>query len=322
MSHAEEIRIGVSACLLGEKVRYDGRHKKHDYVVNTLSRFFTWVPVCPEVEIGLGVPREPVQLLGKPERPRFVATRTGADHTESIYRYARLKAEELAGLDLCGFILKKDSPSCGMERVPVYDENGEGRREGAGVFARALMQRLPLLPVEEEGRLEDPRRQEHFIVRVFSYNRWQKLAAEFSVEKLSEFHARHKLLLMAHSRAHLRELDQLLVAARAYPLGELRSRYAAAFFQGLRRRAARRGHVAVLRRLATFCKPLLSPLDEAELLTAIEDYRKGSSPRSRPLSLIRDYAARLGLSSVQEQVYVNPHPKELSLLNRLCEKSN
>ena len=199
------IRIGISSCLLGEKVRFDGGHKRDAYIVSTLGQFFQWVPVCPEMDLGLGTPRESLRLVGTPDAPHLVATRSQQDYTEAMQRYAAERLTALAQLDLHGYILKKDSPSCGMERVRVYSQDGAAQRQGRGLFATALMQRLPLLPVEEEGRLQDMRLRENFITRVFAYHRWsQFIAMQPTPQALVRFHTQHKLTLLAHSRRTIR----------------------------------------------------------------------------------------------------------------------
>src|SRR5262245_35185486 len=211
----DRIRIGISACLLGDEVRFDGGHKRDTYVTGVLSPHVEWVPVCPEVEIGLGVPREAMRLVGVPEAPRLMTSRSGLDHTARMRTFARDKVEALRRLDLDGYILKSKSPSCGMERVPVHTAGGRASGSGRGLFAQALLTAMPLLAVEEEGRLNDPRRRESFIVRVFAHRRWRRLTgAPFRPAALVAFHARHKFLLMAHSEPHLRALGRLVSGER------------------------------------------------------------------------------------------------------------
>src|SRR2546428_1498195 len=193
------LRLGISACLLGHEVRYDGGHKRDPFLAETLGRFVEWVPVCPEVELGLGIPREPIRLEGDPAAPRLVAAKSRRDLTRAMFRLARARAEQLAGLDLVGYVLKTDSPSCGMARVRVHRGGGRPLRRGTGLFARALMERLPLLPVEEEGRLRDPALRESFIERVFAYARWKgTVAAGMTRRRLAPLHAAHERPLPAH----------------------------------------------------------------------------------------------------------------------------
>jgi uncharacterized protein YbbK (DUF523 family) len=217
------IRIGISACLLGEQVRFDGGHKRDAYIVSTLGQCFQWVPVCPEMDLGLGTPRESLRLVGTPEAPHLVAPRAQRDYTEAMQRYAAERLTALVQLGLHGYILKKDSPSCGMERVRVYSQDGRVQRQGRGLFATALMQRLPLVPVEEEGRLQDLRLREHFITRVFAYYRWSEfMAMPPTRAALIHFHMQHKLTLLAHSRPHYEALGRLVARAGERPMPALR----------------------------------------------------------------------------------------------------
>jgi uncharacterized protein YbbK (DUF523 family) len=208
------IRLGISTCLLGEKVRYDGGHKLDHFLVDVLGQYVEWVPVCPEVEIGLSIPRESLRLVGDPAAPRLVAPKSGADHTDRMHAWARGRLEQLAEMALCGFVLKKDSPSSGLFRVKVYNEHGMAERTGTGIFPRELMNRFPLLPLEEEGRLNDMPLRENFIERIFAYRRWtQLLRNDPTPGGLAHFHTAHKLTLMAHSPKHYTELGRLVARA-------------------------------------------------------------------------------------------------------------
>lgn len=314
---SDRIFIGISTCLLGEKVRFDGGHKKNDLVVNSLSEFFEWVPVCPEVEIGLGTPRESLRLVGNSVYPRFVTSKTGIDHTEKMLEFSRSKLREIARMNLDGYILKKDSPSCGMERVRVYGESGMPNRNGSGIFARELMNHLPYLPVEEEGRLLDMRLRENFITRVFCHHRWQKLIAQFKLGDLVEFHARHKYLLMAHSEKHMRQMGQLVSQASSAGAEQLFADYSRLFFEALRLNSTRRKHVNVLQHILGFFKKQVDDSGKRELLQVIEDYRHGLLPLIVPVTLIKHYVNRFDIAYIKNQVYLNPHPKELMLINHV-----
>ncbi len=235
------LRLGISACLLGQAVRYDGGHKRDPFLAATLGRFVEWVAVCPEVEIGLGVPREPIRLEGDPTAPRLVAANSRKDLTRAMTRFARARAAELARLDLVGYVFKKDSPSCGLERVRVHGDGGRSRRRGTGLFARAVMARLPLLPVEEEGRLRDASLRASFVARVLAYARWKAaLAAGMTRSRLLAFHTAHELLLRAHDPAACRRLGALVADARKRPLRPLVAEYGAGFMRALRTPATRR----------------------------------------------------------------------------------
>ena len=313
------IRLGISTCLLGERVRYDGGHKLDHFLADVLGRYFEWVPVCPEVEIGLPIPREPVRLVGDPANPRLVAPKSGADYTETMQAWASKRLDELAAVDLCGFVLKSKSPSSGLFRVRVYDEHGNPSRTGTGIFPRAVMQRFPLLPLEEEGRLNDLPLRENFIERVFAYYRWtEMLKNEPTPGGLVRFHTAHKLTLMAHSIKHYQELGRLVAQAGTLPWDELIAAYGAKFMEGLALLGTRRKHVNVLQHLMGYLKKDLSSEDKQELLGLIEDYRQELVPLIVPLTLLRHHLRRHAVPEwVWQQVYLNPYPKELMLRNHV-----
>lgn len=313
-----KIRLGVSTCLLGENVRFDGGHKKDSYLTGTLEQFVEWVPVCPEVEIGLGTPRESLRLIGDPEAPRLITTKTGADHTAAMLKFSHARIEQLQRLKLNGYILKKDSPSCGMERVRVYSEKGMPARHGIGLFARALMAQMPTLPIEEEGRLNDPKLRENFIVRVFCHYRWQRLREKpFRLTDLIAFHTQHKFLLLAHHEKNYRDLGKLVAAGKSQAPKELLARYEELYFAALRHPAPRRKHTNVLQHLAGYFKNQLDEKDKQELHATISDYHRGLLPLVVPLTLIKHYINKFDVHYLQDQVYLNPHPKELMLLNHV-----
>ena len=241
------IRIGVSACLLGQPVRYDGGHKADPFILETLGRHFSWVPVCPEVEIGLGTPRETLRLIGNAAAPNLIATVSGRDHTTAMQHFAENRLTQLSALGLHGYFLKRNSPSCGMMEVPVYDISGTPRRSGRGLFAQALAGRLPLLPVEEEGRLQDPRLREHFVERVFACRRWQDfLESRQGPANLVQFHTRHKLSLMSHSRPHYRALGQMVARCGEGLSEEFLKAYGDLFMLAFKVRMTRKKHANVL----------------------------------------------------------------------------
>lgn len=243
-------RVGISRCLLREKVRFDGGHKHDALITEILGRVFQWVPVCPEVEIGLGTPRESLHLIGTPSKPRMIASRSKTDVTEAMRRFAAERLEELARIGLHGYILKKDSPSCGLERVRVYREDGIPRRKGQGLFADALIKRFPLLPIEEEDRLHDVRLRENFIERIFAYHRWAELLAmNPALQDLVRFHTRHKLTLLSHSRELYQKLQRLVARAGKVPMEDLLRAYGVMFMASLKVTATPRRHTEVLHRL-------------------------------------------------------------------------
>lgn len=310
------IRVGISACLLGEKVRYDGNHKLDTYLRDTLGQYFQFVPVCPEAGSGLGVPRPTIRLMGDPQHPRAVGVLDPThDVTASLLQWSRRTARELPALS--GFILKARSPSCGMERVKVYQDKGPAR-PGRGIFAGELMDRRPLLPVEEEGRLGDPALRENFIERVFAYHRWQALeAAGITAARLLDFHARHKLVLMAHSPEHYRQLGRLVAGAGKGTARTLAAAYIAGFMTALARPATPRRHANVLHHLMGYLKKQLDGADKAELLALIDEHRRGLVPLIVPLTLLRHHFRRHPHPYVADQYYLEPHPRELMLRNHI-----
>lgn len=320
MSSAESptIRIGISSCLLGERVRHDGGHKRDAYLVETFGRYVEWVPVCPEVEMGLGTPRETLRLIRIGGDVRMVMPNTGTDHTDAMRTFARRRAGELEKEDLCGYILKKSSPSCGMERVRVYDAHGVPAKSGRGLFAEELIACFPNLPVEEEGRLTDPRLRENFIERVFAYRRLKTLfAGRWKMGELVAFHTAHKLLLMAHSPRAYVSLGRLVAEGKALPRLELRLRYEAGFMTVLAEMATTRRQTNVLQHIVGYLRPHLDEDSRGELLSLIEEYRIGLVPLIVPLTLIRYFLRRFEIPYLRGQVYLEPHPKELMLRNHV-----
>lgn len=311
-------RIGISACLLGSAVRWDGGHKRDPFLVEGLGAFVEWVPVCPELELGMGVPRETVRLEAAEAGLRMRGTRSGTDHTRAMNAFARRRVAALAALDLSGYVLKKDSPSCGMERVRVHHPGASVTRDGRGLFATALLARFPRLPVEEEGRLHDPRLRENFVERIFAYQRLGALlAGRFETDALVRFHTAHKLALLAHDPDAYRALGRLVAGARALPRAELRRRYADGFMAALHRLATTRKHTNVLQHLLGAFKRTLDANARAELVALIEDYRRGLVPLVVPLTLIRHHVRRIGVPYLEGQTYLAPHPKELMLRNHV-----
>lgn len=312
----EEVRIGISSCLLGHEVRYDGGHKRDSLVTGSLSQFMTFVPVCPEVESGMPVPRSPVRLVRLGGAVRLVEPKGGIDHTESMRSWSRARVRQLSGLDLSGYILKKDSPSCGMERVKVWPAKGPGVRDGVGLFAEELMRQLPLLPVEEEGRLGDPALRENFVERVFAYRRLRSLfQGRWTLGDLVRFHTAEKLLLLAHEPRSYQLLGRLVARARQLPRAEVESTYAETFSRALRVPATRGKHCNVLQHMAGYFKDRLEPGDRAELRETIADYSRGLVPLVVPITLLRHHLRRLGSPYLEGQSYLEPHPRELMLRN-------
>ena len=316
-SELGRLRMGVSACLLGAKVRFDGGHKRNSFIDHALAQHFEFVPFCPEVAIGMGVPRQSIRLVGLAESPRAVGSRNpDLDVTGPLRDYGKQVA---AGIDdLCGFAFKKDSPSCGMQRVRIYSDKGIPEKTGTGLFAAEIMQAHPLLPVEEEGRLCDPALRENFISRVFVYARWRALQRDgLTKGGLIAFHARHKLLLMAHSPAGYKELGRMLSRLNHLDLGELGEQYIARLMQLLGQQASRRRHVNVLQHLLGYLRRHLDGANRASLVDVIDAYRRGEYPLVVPITLFQHHFKRNPHPYISQQVYLEPHPRELMLRNAL-----
>jgi uncharacterized protein YbgA (DUF1722 family)/uncharacterized protein YbbK (DUF523 family) len=314
----EPIRIGISACLLGQKVRFDGGHKQDRYLTDTLGEYFGWVPVCPEVEIGLPTPRPTIRLESLDDEVRMVIAKEDRDLTGEMRRYAKSRVAALAKDQLSGYVLKKNSPSCGMERVRVYRDKGPPSRNGRGLFAEALLARFPNLPVEEEGRLHDPRLRENWVTRVFAYHRLRSLwSKRWTIGDLVRFHTAQKFLLLAHSPQDYRELGRLVAAAKTYDRRELRATYEAQTMAGLSKIATPAKNTNVLQHILGFFKKDLDKAARQELLDHILDYRRGLVPLVVPLTLITHHVRLLGVEYLQDQVYLRPHPKELALRNHV-----
>ena len=312
------VRIGVSSCLLGQKVRFDGGHKRDAFLVDTFGEFVEWVPVCPELEVGMGLPREAIRLVRSDAGIKLIGVKSATDHTESMTRYSVRRTEKLARENLDGYILKKDSPSCGMERVKIYDPNGSPSRTGRGLYAEALLARFPLLPVEEEGRLSDPRLRDNFIERVFAYRRLREMfVGRWTTGALVKFHTAHKLTLLAHSPAAYKALGQLVAHAASRPRAEVQAAYEEAFMRGMSTMATPRKHVNVLQHMLGYFRDVLDADSRAELGQSIADYQKEILPLVVPITLFRHHVRRCGISYLAGQTYLEPHPKELMLRNHV-----
>jgi uncharacterized protein YbgA (DUF1722 family)/uncharacterized protein YbbK (DUF523 family) len=315
------IRIGISACLLGQEVRFDGGHKRDPFLTEILGPHVEWVAVCPEVEVGMGTPRETLRLV-RPSRStsglRLITTRTGVDYTDRMNSWATERVAALAAEDLCGYVLKKDSPSCGMERVKVYSTSGMPERTGRGLFAAALKRRFVSLPVEEEGRLSDPRLRENFLERVFAYRRLTDLfAGNWNTGALVRFHTAHKMALLAHSTTAYNELGRFVARAKAVGRQELRATYQRLFMDTLTLMATTRKHANVLTHMAGQLKRRLDDGSKRELHQSIDDYRNGLVPLVVPLTLIRHHVRVHAVEYLAGQTYLEPHPRELMLRNHV-----
>ncbi len=312
----ESILIGISSCLLGDLVRYDGAHKYHSYIERTLGQYFQFRRFCPEVAAGLGVPRPPVQLREIGQRIRVVGVKDHSlDVTEALTEVGEQQRDWLN--DLCGYLLKKDSPSCGMERVKVY-KNEIAARSGSGVFAAFLLQNFPTLPVEEEGRLGDPGLRENFIQRVFVRHRWRQLCQNpLTAQGLMTFHSRHKLIAMSHEQNRARELGRLIADVRPDNIDSIARQYIVDLMACLKIVASRSNHVNVLQHIQGYLKRKLDSDDKQELVESIETYRQGRVPLIVPLTLLRHHFRKQPDAFIGQSYYMAPHPAELSLLNEI-----
>lgn len=311
-----KITLGISACLLGNKVRYDGGHQADPFLIDTLGNYVDFVPVCPEVECGLGVPREAMRLIGEGDNPRLVTIRTKIDHTDRMVRWARRRVGELKKLDLCGFIFKSNSPSSGMERVKIYNDQGIPVKKGVGLFAREFKAQMPLIPVEDEGRLHDPALRENFIERIFTLKRWrEQTGGQRSIKTLVEFHTRHKFLIMAHSPSHYRKLGRLAALSDPQPLDERLDTYQQVLMEALRIKTTPKKQADVLLHILGFFKKQLSPDEKQELIEIIDHYKQGLVPLIVPITLMVHYVRKYDQLYLKKQTYLCPHPLELKLRN-------
>jgi len=318
MGENDRIKIGISSCLLGYKVRYDGGHKKDRFLTDTLGQYFEYVPVCPEVEYGLGIPREALRLVGNPESPRLVTTKTHRDHTDRMLRWARKRVIELGKEGLCGFIFKSNSPSSGMERVKVYSDNGMPEKKGSGLFARVFMDHFPLIPVEEEGRLHDAKLRENFIERIFTLKKWRELQAKSrSLGMLVDFHTRNKLLILSHSPKHCGAMGKLVAGGRKYSIKELHKAYETLLMEALKLKTTVKKNVNVLQHMMGYFKKHLSADEKQELLEIIRSYHDEDIPLIVPVTVLNHYVRKYEQPYLDKQTYLNPHPLALHLRNHV-----
>lgn len=316
MSSPAGIAVGVSSCLLGANVRWDGGHKRDDFVTDLLGRFISWTAVCPEFEMGLGAPRESLRLVGDPAAPRLIGNKSGVDRTDALRRWAAARLKRPDVRTLRGYVLKKDSPSCGLERVRVYKESGMPEKKGRGLFAEALCSAFPMLPVEEEGRLHDPVLRENFVERVFAYDRWLRMREErITAKRLLDFHTSEKLAVMAHSPAAYRELGRLVSQAGKASPGALADDYGEKWMAALQIHATRGKHANVLQHAQGYFKREIDETDKQELNEVIASYRLGRVPLAVPLTLIKHHLRKHPHPWLLAQRYFNPYPEELALRN-------
>ncbi|CEK09278.1 YbgA family protein [Legionella hackeliae] len=309
--------IGISSCLIGERVRFDGGHKRDHFICDLLANYVDFTPICPEVAIGLGIPRPAIQLRGDPDNPKLVNSKDHArEYTSEMLNFSRQAMPQLT--EISGYILKSKSPSCGLKRVKIYQEHGKTPLHGQGLFARTLQETYPSLPIEEEGRLQDYRLRENFIERIFIYNEWQTLTkSDFNANKLVKFHTRHKLTLMAHSPATYKLLGQKVAELKKYDLESLAKNYIHTFMQGMSYLATPKKHTNVLEHCLGYFKKQLAAVDKQELIESIYDYRSGLLPLIVPVTLLNHHLKHYPQPYLSTQSYLNPYPKELMLRNHI-----
>ncbi|WP_028313463.1 YbgA family protein [Desulfatibacillum aliphaticivorans] len=312
----EKIKMGIARCLMGEKVRYDGGHKHDRYITQTLGNYFDFVPVCPEMECGMPVPRESMRLEGDPAAPRLMTHKTRRDLTPMMQEWGVEKLKELEKEDLCGYIFKTRSPSSGMERIAVYGEDKTVRKNGVGIWARMFKDHFPLLPVEDEGRLHDPGLRENFITRVFVMKRWRDMiAGGYDAGKLVDFHTRHKLLILAHSQQHYRQMGPMVAKIREQKPEDFFPAYLEILTQALALKTTPAKNINVLQHMMGYFKKQLSPDEKQELLELMYQYRQGAVPLIVPITLIKHFVRKYDQPYLKEQLYLYPHPLELGLRN-------
>jgi uncharacterized protein YbgA (DUF1722 family)/uncharacterized protein YbbK (DUF523 family) len=311
-----DIKIGVSSCLLGENVRFDAGHKKNAFITGMLNDYFNFVPFCPEMHIGLGVPRETIRLSLVDDQVRCIGTKSSSlDVTDKL----TVAAEEQSHWhqELSGYILKKDSPSCGMERVKVYRKNAADRI-GVGIYAKKLMENFPHLPVEEEGRLLDAKLRENFIQRVYIYVRWQQMTSQnFALKDIQKFHAQHKYILMSHDQKQAKELGSLLAQSSDQPVSQLAETYLEKMMITLKKIATRENHMNTLQHIQGYLKKDIDKDDKAELVGTFTDYKNGLLPLIVPITLLRHHFRKHPNEYITQSYYMSPYPGELMLLNNI-----
>jgi len=310
----KKFKIGISSCLLGNEVRWNSGHKLDKYLTNTLGQFVEYVPVCPEVEAGFGVPRESFRLVGDPDAPRLITFKSKTDHTDRMVTWAKKRVRELEKEDLCGFIFKSDSPSSGMIRVKVYNEKGMPHKVGIGIFARAFMEHFPLIPVEDDGRLNNPLIRENFILQIFTMKRWRdNMARKPSMGNLVDFHTRNKLLILSHSPKLYRLMGKLVADGKKLPIKELYDQYQLLLMEALKLKTTIRKNTNVLQHLMGYFKKQLSGDEKQELLEIFGQYRNEHVPLIVPITLINHYVRKYEQPYLKQQTYLHPHPLELKL---------
>ena len=308
------IKVGISSCVLGENVRFDSGHKISKFVTKELAPFFEFVPVCPDGGMGMPVPRPTIRLMSDQERIALVETKDASiDHTDKMMDYSKSKVAELSSTELCGYIVCAKSPTCGMERVKVYKKGG-AENIGVGLYTQELMKQMPWLPVEEDGRLNDPVLKENFITRIYTLRDfYDSMDGEPTAGKIVAFHSRYKLTLMAHHPQSYKELGRLVATIKEYDIDTFYQKYRVGLMNAVSHRASRKNNTNVLMHLQGYFKRDLAKEQKAELSGVIEEYRQGTLPLLEPLTLIKHYLAAYPDAYLSEQKFLQPHPQEMRL---------
>jgi uncharacterized protein YbgA (DUF1722 family)/uncharacterized protein YbbK (DUF523 family) len=315
---SDRIKIGISTCLLGENVRYNGGHQLDRFIRDTLGAYVQFVPVCPETECGLGIPRESMRLVGTVESPRLVTSRSGVDHTDEMLAWSKARLDQLEKEDLSGFVFKKNSPSSGLYRVRVYGKKGQPNRIGRGIFARAFTERFPLIPVEEDGRLHDARLRENFIEKIFTQKRWRDACdGGRRMGVLVDFHTRQKLLILSHSQAHYRQMGRLVAEGKKKGLAKLYREYEGLLMAALNLKTTVKKNLNVLQHIMGYFKKQITADEKQELLEIFDAYRNEHVPLIVPITIINHYVRKYRQPYLAQQTYLNPHPLDLKLRNHV-----
>ena len=312
----KKICVGVSKCLLGELVRYDGQHKHNHFITDTLGQYFEYEGVCPEVECGLAVPRETMRLVGEPSNPRLMTSKTGIDITDQMQTWIKKSLKELDKVDLHGFIFKSGSPSSGMERVKVYNGKGGIAGKAPGMFGKAFMEHFPSLPCEDEGRLNDAGLRENFVERIFTLWRFrQATKASATLGTLMKFHAQNKYLIQSHNEKMMREMGRELAGINARGARKHIPVYEAQLMKALKSLATVRKHTNILQHMLGYLRDDVDANDRKELASIVEDYHKELLPLIVPVTMLSHYVKKHDIHYLSDQYYLNPHPIELKLRN-------
>lgn len=317
MGRENRIRLGISSCLLGKEVRYNGGHARDMFVLETFAPYVDFIDVCPEVECGMPVPREAIRLVGDSDRPRLLGHKSQTDFSPQMQTWTATRLAELAREELCGYIFKSKSPSCARYRLKVYPENGgQPSPSGVGMFTREFIREFPLLPVEEEGRLHDPQLREHFIERIFILRRWRELRRQSPARgPLVDFHTRHKMIFLSHSQVGYRRLGKVVGNLGSLSPASAYTEYEQEMTRVLEYKSSPAKHVNVLMHMLGYFKKDLSPAEKQEMLNLIDQFKRQLIPLIVPITLFKHYIGKYEQPYLAEQLYLNPHPLELKLRN-------